>query len=255
VSAALQQVPLIDALGVRVDSAALAEQLRAELTLVASFAPRVLVGAASRVLTAVLVLVLSFYLLLEAESMGRRLDAFIPAEYADEWSRIKYDFAGIWSSFLRGQVLLALVIGIAVWVVLFILGVPNALFLGLLAGVMEVVPNIGPIIAMIPAVLIAFFQGSTRWAIDPATFAVVVIIAYILIQQFENHLIVPKIIGSSVNLPPVIILIGAFAGASLAGVLGIFLAAPVLATARLVGEFILRKLLEPDTESGGEKER
>jgi len=114
-----------------------------------------------------------------------------------------------------------------------------------LAGVMEVVPTIGPIIAMIPAVFIALFQGSTRLAIDPTVFAVVVVIAYLLIQQSENHLIVPNVLGSSVNLPPIIILFGAFAGASLAGVLGIFLAPPVLATARLIGEYVLNKLFEP----------
>jgi predicted PurR-regulated permease PerM len=98
---------------------------------------------------------------------------------------------------------------------------------------------------MIPAVLIAWFQGSTHWAIDNTTFAVIVILAYVLIQQLENHVVVPNVLGSSVNLPAIVVLIGAFAGASLAGVLGIFLAAPVLATARLVGQFLLRKLFEP----------
>ncbi len=83
------------------------------------------------------------------------------------------------------------------------------------------------------------------WPIDHTAFALLILAAYIVIQQLENHLIVPKVIGSSVNLPPVVILIGTLAGASLAGVLGIFLAAPVLATARVFGEFLLKKLLEP----------
>ena len=169
----------------------------------------------------------------------------MPAGYRDELQRIKTEFGRIWSSFLRGQVVLALIIGTTVTIVLMVLGVPNALFLGLLAGVFEVVPNLGPIIAMIPAVVVAFFQGSNYWAIDNTVFAVIVIVAYTVIQQLENHIIVPKVIGESVNLPPVVILIGALAGANLAGVLGIFLAAPVLATSRVVGDFIIRKLLEP----------
>jgi predicted PurR-regulated permease PerM len=133
-----------------------------------------------------------------------------------------------------------------------VLGVRNALLLGSLAGLLEVVPNLGPIIAAVPAVLIAFFQGSSIWNIENTTFALIVIGAYVLIQQLENHLIVPNVLGSSVNLPPMVILFGALAGASLAGVLGIFLAAPVLATARLVLEFVLNKLTEPLPAGGAE---
>ncbi len=241
----LRQVPLLEAIGIHADSNYLATQLRAELAALGSAAPRMLVGAASGAFSAVLVLVLSFYLLIEAEAIDRNLENAIPADYRDDWRRIKTELGSIWSSFLRGQILLSLIIGVITTIALLVLGVPNALLLGLLAGLLEAIPNLGPIVAMIPAVLIAFFQGSTRWAIEPTTFALVVIGAYVLIQQLENHLIVPNVLGSSVNLPPVVILIGAFAGASLAGVLGIFLAAPVLATARLFGRFLLRKLLEP----------
>ncbi len=243
--AALGQLPLLDALGVRVDVSAIAEQLRAEMTTIAAVIPRLVLRAASGIFTTIVVLVLSFYLLKDSEMIGRNIDNAVPMDYRDEWRRLQAELAGIWSSFLRGQILLALIIGTVTTLVLAALGVRNALFLGLLAGILEVVPTIGPIIAAIPAILIAFFQGSSLWAIESTTFAAIVIIAYILIQQLENHLVVPSVLGSSVNLPPVVILFGALAGASLAGVLGIFLAAPVLATARLALEFLLRKLLEP----------
>lgn len=243
--AQFSQVPLFATLGISMDSASLANQLRSEFAMLASAVPRVLIGAASSLLSAVLVLVLALYLLLDADAIGRSIDEVVPAAYSVEWQRIKAEFGSIWSSFLRGQIILAMIIGVMVTVTLLILGVPNALFLGLLAGILEVVPNLGPIIAMLPAVLIALFQGSTNWAIDNTVFALIVLVAYFMIQQLENHLIVPKVIGSSVNLPPVAILIGALAGANLAGVLGIFLAAPVLATARVIGEFVVRKLLEP----------
>ncbi len=243
--AALRQLPLLDALGVRVDIATVAGQLRTEITTIAALIPRVVLSAASTLFTMMVVLVLSFYLLKDAEMIGRNVNDAVPEDYSDEWRRLQTELAGIWSSFLRGQILLALIIGTVTTIVLAVLGVRNALFLGLLAGVLEVVPNIGPIIAAIPAILIAFFQGSTNWAIDNTAFAVIVIVAYILIQQLENHLVVPNELGSSVNLPPVAILFGALAGASLAGVLGIFLAAPVLATMRLALQFLLHKLFEP----------
>jgi predicted PurR-regulated permease PerM len=240
----LRQITWLETFGFHADANSLMSQFGAELRALASAMPRLVAGAASGILGAVLALVLSFYLLLEAETIGHNIDGAIPAEYRDEWRRIKSEFNRIWSSFLRGQVILAIIIGVIVTLTLTILGVPNALLLGLLAGLLEVIPNLGPILAMIPAVLIALLRGSTVWAIDPVVFALIVIAAYTVIQQLENHLIVPKIIGSSVDLPPVVILIGALAGASLAGVLGIFLAAPMLATGRVVANSLLRKLLE-----------
>lgn len=242
--AMLRQMTWLETFGIRADTYALLNQFGAELRALIGALPRLAVGAAAGVFSAILALVLSFYLLLEAETIGRNIDSAIPEEYRAEWQRIKTEFNHIWSNFLRGQVILAIIIGVIVTLTLTILGVPNALLLGLLAGVMEVIPNLGPILAMIPAVLLALLRGSTVWAIDPLVFALIVVGAYFVIQQLENHLIVPKVIGSSVDLPPVVILIGALAGASLAGVLGIFLAAPVLATGRVVAKFLLRKLLE-----------
>ena len=244
--AALQQMPILSTLGIHLDVTTIANQVRAEMSTIVAFVPRVLIGAASGVFRTVLILVLSFYLLKDAEMIGRGIENAVPETYRDEFRRIKSEFGNIWSSFLRGQIVLAIIIGAVTTLVLTVLGVRNALLLGLLAGLLEVVPNLGPIIAAIPAVLIAFFQGSANWGIENATFALVVILAYVLIQQLENHLIVPSVLGSSVNLPPVVILFGALAGASLAGVLGIFLAAPVLATARLIGRFLFQKLLEPE---------
>jgi len=244
ISDAAKTMPWLDALGVPSDSAVLADQLRAEIASFATAAPRLLAGVASGAFSLVFILVLAFYLLKDAERIEQNLTRAIPEEYRDEAQRIKTELNDIWSSFLRGQVLLAIIIGTVTTIVLWILGVRNALLLGLLAGLLEVVPNLGPIIAMIPAVVVALFQGSANLPVENTTFAIIVIVAYFLIQQFENHLIVPNVLGSSVNLPAVVILFGAFAGASLAGVLGIFLAAPMLATARLFGGFVFRKLLE-----------
>jgi len=240
----LRQMTWLESFGIHPDTNTLLNQFGAELRALAATTPCVVASVASGIFSGVLALVLSFYLLLEAETIGRNIDGAIPIEYRDEWQHIKTEFNRIWSSFLRGQVMLALIIGVLVTLTLTILGVPNALLLGLLAGLLEVVPNLGPILAMIPAVLIALLRGSTLWTIDPLLFALIVVGAYVVIQQLENNLIVPKVIGESVDLPPVVILIGALAGASLAGVLGIFLAAPVLATARVVAKFLLRKLLE-----------
>ncbi len=244
ISIALRQIPLLDALGVRVDAPILVSQLRTELSGLARAAPNWLAGAFSGVLNAFFTLMLSFYLVKDAPKIEASIDAAIPAPLRAEAQRLKTELGNIWSSFLRGQVFLALIIGVLTGVILTLLGVPNAIFLGLVAGLLEVVPTLGPILAAIPAVIIAFLQGSTYLPLDHATFALVVVVAYVIIQQLENNLIVPQVLGSSVDLPPYVILVGALAGASIAGVLGIFLAAPVLATARLMLKAVWRKFLE-----------
>ncbi len=240
-----RQIPVLANWASGLNAVEVSAQLREEARVLAEQSPRFIAGAASSLLNVFIVLVLSFYLVKDADVIVPRIRTAIPDAYHDDYDRITKELDLVWSGFLRGQVVLALIIGTVTTVALMILGVRNALLLGILAGILEVVPTIGPIIAMIPAVLIAFFQGSTNWAIDPPVFALVVILVYFGIQQLENHIIVPNVLGASVNLPPVLILAGTIVGASLAGVLGIFLAAPVIATARLFFQFITRKLFEP----------
>lgn len=241
----LARVPLVSNWVAATDAAQVSAQLQQEVSVLLEQSPRFLAGAASSLLNTFLVLVLSFYLLKDADLFAARIREAVPAAYHADFERIVRQLDQVWSGFLRGQVLLALIIGAVTTIALMILGVRNALLLGMLAGILEVVPTIGPIIAMVPAVIIAFFQGSTNWAIDPVFFALIVILTYFGIQQLENHLIVPNVLGASVDLPPVVILIGTVIGASLAGILGIFLAAPLIATGRLLFHYLRHKLLEP----------
>lgn len=240
-----RQIPVLANWTNELNAVQVAQQLRQEAGALLEQSPRFLAGAASSVFSVFVVLVLSFYLVKDADVFVERLRTVVPPAYKQDYDRITRELDVVWSGFLRGQVVLALIIGTITTIALMILGVRSALLLGILAGILEVVPTIGPIIAMIPAVLIAFFQGSTNWNIDPTIFALIVILVYFAIQQLENHLVVPNVLGASVNLPPVLILAGTIVGASLAGVLGIFLAAPVIATARLFFQFVFRKLFEP----------
>ncbi len=239
------QMPLLSSWVGGLDAAQVSLQLRQEARDLLEQSPRFIAGAASSLFNVFLILVLSFYLVKDAEKIAQRIRDAVPASYLDDFDRIVRELDQVWAGFLRGQVVLALIIGTITTIALTVLGVRSALVLGILAGLLEVVPTIGPIIAMIPAVFIALFQGSANWAIEPTIFALIVILVYFAIQQLENHVIVPNVLGASVNLPPVLILAGTIVGASLAGVLGIFLAAPVIATARLFFQFILRNLFEP----------
>jgi len=209
-----------------------------------------LIGLASGFAWLIFVLIVSFYLLKDLGKLGRSLDELVPADYREEVRRLGREINVIWSAFFRSQLVLCAVVGTLVGVTTWAVGVRNALILGIMAGVLEIIPNVGPTIAAIPAVLIAYFQGSTHLPVSNSWFALLVIGLYVVIQQMENNILVPRIIGRSLNLHPLVVIIGAIAGASLAGILGMFLAAPTLASLRILGNYVYCKLL--DLEPFGE---
>jgi predicted PurR-regulated permease PerM len=139
------------------------------------------------------------------------------------------------------------VIGTTTWIALEAAGMPGALILGIVAGVLEVVPNLGPTMAMIPAIIVALIQGSDvlrPMGIDNFSFALITVGIYFIIQQLENNVVVPRVIGDSVNLHPVVVICGVVVGFSVGNILGAFLAAPVIASLRVVGGYIHAKLLD-----------
>lgn len=204
----------------------------------------VLISLASGLAWFIFVLIVSFYLLKDADKLSRSLNALVPADYRDEVRRLVKEISAIWNAFFRSQLVLCAVIGTLVGVTMRVVGVSNALILGIIAGVLEIIPNIGPAISAIPAVLIAYFQGSTYLPLSNGWFALLVIGLYVVIQQLENNILVPRIIGRSLNLHPLVVIVGAIAGANLAGILGIFLAAPILASLRIVGNYVYCKLVD-----------
>lgn len=226
------------------------EGLRDLFSPAATGAVSLVVNVASGLLWVIYILVVTFYLLLDGPRLREYFPQLLPPQYRDELLRLVEQVDRIWRAFFRGQLVLALTIGSVVTVVAAALGLSNALALGLLAGVLEFLPNIGPAVAALPAVLLALFQGSSYLPLSRWAFALVVILAYVVIQQVENSLLMPRIIGRSVRLHPLVVIVGIVLGASLAGLLGIFLAAPTLATLRILLGYAYRKVL--DMEPFGE---
>lgn len=190
--------------------------------------------------------IISFYLVKDAERLRQFLDSIAPPGYTEELRRLREEINHVWKAFFRGQVVLGIVIGTAVWIVMSIVGLPNAGLMGVIAGLLEVVPTFGPVLATIPAVLIALFLGSVYLPLSNFWFAVLVLGHYILIQQVENAYLVPRIMGRRMQLHPVIIFIGVLAGGFLAGTLGVLLAAPVIGTLRVLLRYTYAKLLDRD---------
>ena len=137
----------------------------------------------------------------------------------DLWKRARHKI-GLW---MQGQLLLAVIMGVLVYLGLTILGVPHALLLAVIAALFEIIPVFGPILAAVPAVAIAFVDGG-------ATLGLLTVALYVIGQQFENHLIYPLVVTRVVGVPPLLVILALLIGAQLAGFLGILLSVPVVAT-------------------------
>lgn len=193
-------------------------------------------------------LLMSLQMTLTADGMKNWYADLIPPGYGPELAMMMQKIRYTWVGFLRGQMSLMLLIGVITWLGGTILGLPQALFLGVIAGVMELIPNIGPTLAAIPAVLLALLVGSTHLPVSNLVFALIVVGFYVLVQLVENQLIVPNLMGDAVDLPPLVVLIGTIAGAGAFGILGALLATPVIATGNLVFRYIYRKIVEDQPE-------
>lgn len=164
--------------------------------------------------------------------------------YREDGKRLLEQLKLVWSAYLRGQVVLGLIIFGMVWIGLTLLGVQNSLALGILSGLLEFVPSVGPVVSAIVAMIVAFFQPDNYLNLDPWLYALAVLGVMILIQQIENSILVPRIVGGALNLHPFIVIVGVFMGASLAGVLGAVLAAPIIASIKVLGSYTWRKLFD-----------
>ncbi len=191
-----------------------------------------------------LTLLYTFYLLLVAPRLRIGLYELFPETHHQEIACLIDRIVQTWRRYLRGQVFLCIVIFFMTWIGLSLVGMPGAFTLALVAGALEVIPNLGPILATIPAVVVALLQGSTRLHVNHFEFMLITMGLYALIQQLENNLLVPRIVGSAVHLHPFIVLVGIVVGAQVGGVLGAFLAAPTLATLRHIAQYVHAHLLD-----------
>ena len=187
----------------------------------------------------------SIYVAYEIPQLGSYISRFAQTPgYQKDAERLTRDFGRIWSAYLRGQVILGFVIFIVVWLGLTALGVQNALALGLLAGLLEFVPTLGPLVSTMVAVVVALVQPANYMGLPGLQYALIVLALMFAIQQLENTILVPRIVGESLNLNPLIVIVGVFMGGSLAGILGAVLAAPVVATMKLLGAYAWRKMFD-----------
>ncbi len=166
-----------------------------------------------------LVLVLTFYMVVEEDTARKYFKNLAPVEYQPYLVATVEKMQRKIGAWLRGQLILGLVVGVFVYIGLTIIGVDYALLLAIIAGIFEIVPYVGPIISLIPALVIGFGQA-------PVT-GLFVLGLYLLIQQFENNVLVPKIMQKVTGLNPIVSIAALLIGIKLGGLVGAIIAIPV----------------------------
>lgn len=186
-----------------------------------------LFGVASVVAESFAVLILSIYMMLDYEKIGLTLIRIFPRT----WQPFVLDLSGnvgtAVGGYLRGQLLIALFVGVLVGVGLSLGGIPSAPAIGFLAGVFNIVPYLGVVISIIPALLLAVSAGGLVKII-------IVVVVFVLANQIEGHLLSPIVLGRTTDLHPVTVVLAILCGLALMGIVGALLAVPVAALGKLL---------------------
>lgn len=206
--------------GIHMDAHAINNYLNGQMNEMSKSAFQVTSKVFGGLFSVITVFVVSFYMLMYNDKFKKFIASMSPKKDRErvlETVGLVNDKLGSW---LQGQMFLCLAIGTISGIALTLLGIPYALPLALIAGMLEAIPTLGPILSAIPAVIVAI-------TISP-TMALVIILTYTLIQMFENQFLVPKVMERAVGLNPVIVILGVAMGAKLLGVIGALLAIPFI---------------------------
>jgi predicted PurR-regulated permease PerM len=204
----------------------------------------VFAGVLGTVLAYIIVPVWTFYLIKDRPTLAAAAERSLPAEWRPDARAVASLGLRVFGQWLRGQVILGLTVGIATFAGLMLLSVTVdpvfgrfAIFLAVVAGVFELLPIIGPILSAVPAILLALTAG-----VQPAVAA---LLLYVIIQQVENNVLVPKIQGDAVELHPTVVMLALIVGGEIGGLLGAILALPIAAAARDVFRYVFHRVDDP----------
>ncbi len=240
----------VTVLGFTVAIGDLVEEVTASLSQLArSAAPRTVGLVFDTLRTAVLViftLFIGFYLTRDGDKFIAALRDLAPPDYRQDAARIMAEINRVWTAFLRGQVILSLTVMVILTVVSAILGLPQPLLLGIWGGLLEFLPSIGNMIWGLTAIILAIVEGSSYLPLPATVFVIVVALTSVAFSQLDTNVLIPNIIGGQVKLHPVVVLIGVIIGLNVAGVLGVALAAPTIASLRVIGRYIYARIFDLD---------
>jgi predicted PurR-regulated permease PerM len=211
-------------------------------------------GAAGIFGWSVFVLLVSYFVM--AESSGLRGDLVkvdVPG-YSEDFRRLGNELSRIWNAFLRGQIFIFTLASVVYTILFSLLGVKFAIGLALMAGLAKFLPYIGPFITTVTIALVTFFQANKPFDLSDFWYMAVVLVITSVTDQIIDNLITPRIMARTLKVHPAAVLVTALISANLLGIIGVVIAAPFLATALLLGRYIMRKMfdLNPWPEKEGD---
>jgi predicted PurR-regulated permease PerM len=186
----------------------------------------VVLGMFSHLVSLAIAPVLAFYITTDLNLLRESFTQWIPASKRDNVICLLEDIDQVIGEFIRGQLIVCTVIAVLTSIALYLMGVQFAIILGMIAGIVDVIPYFGPFIGMLPCIAVALLQ-SPKLALYTA-------LAFIAIQQVESNIISPKIVGDRVGLHPVVIIFALLAGERLLGFIGLVLAVPAAAIIKVI---------------------
>ena len=179
--------------------------------------------------------VISIYFLADWKSLGKGFFRIIPQRWRMEWRRLWQDINHVIWQFIRGDLVIAVIVGTLIGVGVKLVGMEYALLIGLICGIFDLIPYFGPVIGAVPAILLALTHS-------PGMALKVGLIIFV-VQQLEGNLISPRIMGDSVGLHPLWVVFALLASGEIAGFWGLFIAVPMAAVIRVVFKHVYFRLV------------
>ncbi|HEY8684160.1 MAG TPA: AI-2E family transporter [Chloroflexota bacterium] len=207
-------------------------------------ASHLLVNAFETFAKVFLFLVSTFYLLMDASRIRVACTDILPPAYRDELIELARRIHSTWLQYMRGELLLFVLMATVTSIALTLFGVPGAIFLGLLSGALELLPLVGPLTAGTVAVAVAYFNGSNPWGWSQIAYAGAIAVLYLVLRNAEDYFVIPHVLGRAVRLHPLVILFSVAAGGVIGGLFGLIIAVPIAASIREIATYVYAKLLD-----------
>jgi predicted PurR-regulated permease PerM len=207
-------------------------------------------ATASTIAWGIFILIISYFVLVDAGKVPNVLDYIDVPGYSADIQRMSKALGRSWNAFLRGQLTIVIMVMFSYMILLSALGVKYSIAIAILAGLARFVPYIGPLITYIVLGLVTLFQGGNYFGIQQVYYTALCIGLSILLDQIYDNLVSPRIMGKSLGVHPAAVLVVAIIAANLIGIIGLLLAAPVLASATIIGRYTFNKMFDRDPWAG-----
>lgn len=207
-------------------------------------ASHLLVNALETVIKIFLFLVATFYLLMDTPRLGETTRNALPPAYRAELIALGKQINLTWQQYIRGELVLFVIMGSITSAILTVLQVPGSLFLGIVTGALELLPFVGPITAGTLAVSVAYLNGTNPFGWSQFAYAGLIALIYFILREAEDYLVIPHVLGRAVRLHPLVVIFAVSAGGVIGGLLGLILAVPVAASLRAIFAYLYAKLFD-----------